>query len=220
MIKTPLPDMVCVREDADAPELLELVRASGFSKLPVRAIDGDEVCGWVDARDVFVEGGEGTVRRWVRRPLFVSELDRVDQVLARMQERGERLAVVVDERGTTAGMLTSWDVIARIFGDIGDEDQAEREAHEPVRRLERGAYLLAGRVSVREWRDIFGVAAKLPATATVGGLVTALLGRPARVGDVVRLDNLEMEVREVGGRRVRLIELRLRDAPGAEEGAA
>ncbi len=206
-IMTPRVDMVTTYTDTDAGELVGLARRKKYSKIPVRIRETDEVVGWVDARDVFVEGQSGPVGRLMRNPVFVSELDRADQVLNKMREQKTRLAIVVDERGATVGMVTLWDVLSEIFGEIGDEDAAPEE---PIRQVGENTFRLAANVSVREWRDLFGVADELPCTATIGGLVTALLGRAAREGDLVRLGNLQMRVMRVHKRRIAEIELRLR----------
>jgi putative hemolysin len=214
-LMTPRPDMVTIDLDADIQMLLERARQSCHSKLPVRDPERDEITGWVDARTVLVAGGEGAVRPHVQPVTFISEFDHADQVLAEFREERIRLAIVVDERGATVGLVTRWDLVSAIFGEIGDEDI---QPEEPIQEAGSNVYLLNGNVSVREWRDLFGIVRALPPAVTVGGLVTSLLGRTAQQGDTVRLGNLEMEVLDVDRRRVTRIRLQLLDGDNSNGG--
>lgn len=210
---TPRVDAVTILDNATVGELLQTARDRGHSKLPVRNAATDEFTGWIDAREAFLRAASETdpIAPFARAPLFVSELDRADQVLARMQAERCRLAIVVDERGATEGLLTPADVAAEIIGEIGDEDAPPEEA---VREDGENAYLVSGGVSVRDWRNLFGVAMPLPRAATLGGLATALLGRPPRRGDAVNLGNVRMEVCATAKRRVRSLRVTL--APESE----
>jgi CBS domain containing-hemolysin-like protein len=172
----------------------------------VRDPESEEIVGWVDARELFVSSASGPIGPHVKKPFFVSEFDRADRMLQLFRQKTIRLAVVVDERGETMGVATLSDVVAEIFGEIGDEDLP---AEEPIREVGEASYILAGDVSVRDWRNLVRIAESIPQTATVGGLVTALLGRTARVGDEVELGNLHMEVLGMHGRRISEIRLTL-----------
>ncbi len=211
-IMTPRVDVVSIPLGGEAAELLALAREANHSKIPVRDPRTDEYVGWVDAREVFVAAAEGPLKSFIRKPLILSEFDHADQALQTFLATRARLAVVVDERGSTAGILALRDILSEIFGEIVDEDE---EGVEPIVAEGDDAYLLDGRVSVREWRTLFGVVRELPRVATVGGLVVALLGRPPRVGDRVRLGNLVMDVREVHRRRVRTVRLLLQNGGAA-----
>lgn len=203
-LMTPRVDVVSVPTGASAEDMLHIARNSGHSKLPVRDTRTDEYIGWIDARGVFIREDASVSERDRLPPVYVSELDRADQVLVRFRKERLRLAIVVDERGGSEGILTLNDLVGVIFGGLGDEDELPAE---PVREVGENAYLLSGDVSVREWRTLFGFGSDLPSVATVGGLVSALLGRMPRVGDRVRLGNLSMEVTRTARRRV--IEIRL-----------
>ncbi len=209
---TPRVDVRAIGEDATVNELLYLARATGHSKLPVRCSETGEFTGWVDAREIFLDDPDGAITSYIHRPLYLSELDRGEHALQQLRESRARLAIVVDERGATEGILTLPDVLAEIFGTLGDEGPPQQD---PVQEDGENAYILSGDLSVREWRNLFGVAHELPGTATVGGLLTALLGRPPLVGDKVRLGNLNMEAVQVTRRRVRMIRITLE--PGASK---
>ncbi len=207
-ILTPRMDVIYTPATATCGELLDLAREKGHSKIPLRDLRNDEFVGWVDARELFIAGvGEAPAAAFLKEPCFVSEFDRADEVLDKFLDTQERLAFVVDEWGSTVGIVTLWDVISEIFGEIADEDETR---HDPMRDLGGGVYLLDGRVSVREWRGLFGVVVALPRAATMGGLVTALLGRSARVGDRISLGKIELTVEEVLRRRPTRLRLTLR----------
>ncbi|MEM7518929.1 MAG: transporter associated domain-containing protein [Planctomycetota bacterium] len=125
------------------------------------------------------------------------------------------MAVVVDEWGGTAGIVTLEDVFEEIVGELRVEGEARAK---PVVPLGEGAYRVAGSLSVRDWNEQFGLAFVPKEFETVGGLVTAFLGRIPRVGDEVRVSELIITVAEVRGRRV--LEVDMRAAPEAERAAA
>jgi putative hemolysin len=214
-IMTPRVDLAMIDADAPAGEAVALARRAGHSKILVRDPRADEVVSWADAREIFLAGEAGRVADHAKPPLFVSEFDRADRILHVLRERHQRLAVVVDEYGGTAGIVTVQDVVEEIVGEIGDEDAPPQE---PIRRVDDETYLLSGDVSVRDWRPFFGVGAELPNTVTVGGLATALLGRAPREGDIVRFGNVRLEILAVRRRRVETLRLTLVSA--AETGAS
>ncbi len=218
-IMTPRVDLVMIDADAPAVEAVALARREGHSKLLLRDPRSDEVVSWVDAREIFLAGESGRVSDYAKPPLFVSEFDRADRILGVLRERHQRLAVVVDEYGGTAGIVTVEDVVEEIVGEIGDEDAAPDE---PIRRVDEETYLLSGDVSVRDWRPVFGMGTDLPNTVTVGGLATALLGRAPREGDDIRFGNVRLEILSVRRRRVETLRLTLVSAgegvdPDADE---
>lgn len=192
-------------------------------KIPVLHPTRDDLAGWIDVRDVFVEhrgtpgeGGGETVESYIREFQYFSEHDRADQVLERIKGNGGDLYAVVDERGTVVGFFTLQDIMDEVLGHFG-----EHGAPPPVEIREiPGGFAVSGRLSVREWRDTFTVHSAMPKSATVGGLVVALLGRIPRVGDRVVLDNMEMTVMAVWHNRVSEVGIRLLERAGEPEAAA
>ncbi len=207
-LMTPRVDVVMVKPDTTCKAALDLARLCSYVKLPVIDPAKDVIMGWIDVRDIFVKSEAGTVKNHLRRFKFFSEHDRADQVLAKINSK--ELMAVVDERGFIVGFFTLQDIMDEILGHFGDYGNAPPEK---IRERD-GNYLLSGTVSVREWRELFNVSARTPRSSTVGGLVLALLGRPAKRGDKVRLDNLEMTVMSVWQNRVTEVMARL--APPSE----
>jgi len=117
-------------------------------------------------------------------------------------------AVVVDEWGGTAGTVTAEHLFEEIVGDLRAENEARVPAAVP---LGEGRYRIAGSLTIRDWNDRFGLAIVPMEFETVGGFVTAQLGRLPRTGDVVRAENLVLEVHEVRGRRILTVDIRVEE---------
>ncbi len=202
-VMVPRTDMVTVTVDAELDELAEVVKEYGFSRFPV--LDGgiDRVVGMALAKDlisILVEGGNGaTVRDIQRTPLYVPETKAVSDLLREMRRNGDHMAVVIDEHGGTAGLVTIEDLLEELVGEIVDEHD---EQDEWVRAKEGGVLHVDGRFPVDDLGDLLGV--KLPQEEwdTVGGLVLALAGRVPEVGETLSTHGVEFVVREVLGHRV------------------
>ncbi|MCC8190104.1 MAG: hemolysin family protein [Planctomycetes bacterium] len=214
-IMVPRMDVTPLPPGASPAEIIALARQARHCKLPVLDERQDDLAGWVDAREVYAELGgrenarEGSAESFLKEFRFFSEHDRADQVLERIKNGGGDLFAVVDERGRIIGFFTLQDIMDEVLGHFG-----ENGAPPPTEVRERdGRYVVSGRLSVKEWRELFGVAEAIPRSATVGGLVTALLGRVARPGDRVRIGNMDMTV--LGTRRNRVTEVALELVPGA-----
>ncbi len=202
-VMTPRPKIVAIPEEATLEELRRLIVASQFSRIPVYRNSIDEIVGVVHVRDLIErrhdEHAQRRVREIMRPVLHVPETKNIDDLLRELQARGEHMAVVVDEYGQTAGIVTLEDVLEEIVGEIRDE-------HEPVVDVVEegnGRYLLSGGVDVDRLRELF--AFRKPEgleSTTVGGMVCELLGRVPKPGDVVELNGLRLEVLLSDERRV------------------
>lgn len=208
-------DVISARENESAATILLRARETGHSKMPVRCADSDEYIGWLDARDLLHREGEFDIRSVMRRTAYLSELDRLDQALEHFRQSGDRLMVVVDERGAGEGILTMTNIMSQIFGHIAHEDS--HPADDPISQDGENCYRLDGGLSIREWRSHFGIAEDLPSVATLGGLVTALLGRTPHLGDTVHLRNLSFEITRMSGRRILEVCLTLLPPPATGE---
>jgi CBS domain containing-hemolysin-like protein len=121
------------------------------------------------------------------------------------------MAIVVDEYGGTAGLVTLEDAVEEIVGELLAPDEAPPE---PVKPIGPGEYLLSGDLSVNEWSDVFGVDLQAERISTIGGLAMSLLGRVPKVGDLVRTGNLEFTVESVARHRVQRLRVRLLEEVG------
>lgn len=186
--------------------------ARRLSWLPVVDGSADKVVGRVRVRDL-LQRRERPIRRMVMPVKFVPEVASALDLLQTLREDRTSEAVVVDEWGGTAGFVTAEDVFEEIVGDLRTEDEARVPAVVP---LGEGRYRVAGGLAIRDWNDAFGLKVVPREFETVGGFVTALLGRIPRAGDEVRAGDLEMEVHEVRGRRVTTVDIGVRERAGTE----
>lgn len=191
--------------DADLPVAVAVTTAleAGRTRLPVRNVERDEWIGWIDARMLALENATGRADQWLRPPVYLSDLDRADQALAKLRQAGTAMGFVVDERGVIEGVVTFSDLLAELFGALGDEEVDANNAF----REEDGGYVMPGTASVRDWKAYFDTTADddWPDCATLGGLVTYLLGRSPRAGESVDWRGMRMTVRTMHGRRPREI---------------
>ena len=203
-IMTPRVDAVAVDADADIADLLALARQSRHSKIPVRESGLDQFLGWVDDREFFFSETDLPLRARLKPLFYLSEFSTAEKALKCFLEQDAVMAVVVDEHGADVGILVLTDIMAEIFGEFGE---GGTPAVEPVRQESENVYLLDGGLSVRELQNLVGTAVRLPGVASVGGLVTAMLGRTAKIGDRVTLGEFILTVTETARRRPTVLKL-------------
>lgn len=191
--------------ETDPREVLARALERRQTWLPV--VDGtpDRVLGRVHIREILRRGGKG-LGEFVRPVKFVPEVASALDLLHELQSEHSSEAVVVDEWGGTAGFVTAEEIFATLVGTSGSEGSPEVKA---VERLEDGRYRVAGGLSVRDWNEAFGQSVVPREFETVGGLVTALLGRIPRTGDEARLPGLSLVVSGMRGRRVATVDIGL-----------
>jgi len=207
-IMTPRVDMHAVSLDADRTTVAELAGRARLTRLPVCGERGaDDIVGVLQVKRYLLDprGAATPLGDWIRPARFVPELASVEQLLEDFRESGTDLALVVDEYGGTAGVVAIEDCVEEIVGDIVAPDE---EPMPPPRQVGLGVWQVAGEMSLRQWAAAFGDRLD-SAASTLGGLVLERLGRPAAVGDRVRLANVEFEVREIRGSRIRSLEARI-----------
>jgi CBS domain containing-hemolysin-like protein len=226
-IMVPRPDMVTVAEDATLAEVVDLAVEHGYSRIPVRdPEDEDTIVGVVYAKDLLRRlATEPDRTRWgdlVRRPTFVPETKRCDDLLRDLQEAAVHLAIVVDEYGEIVGLVTIEDILEEIVGEIVDEHDREEPL---VELLEDGSMRVDARLGVDDLNELLGADLPEEGWDTVGGLVFGTLGRVPVVGESVELDGFTITVEHVQGRRVGKVLVAHRTPPTeveapVEDGAA
>lgn len=194
--------------DLNAPPdgLRELMRKTRRKKIPVYDGDIDNIVGLVYAKVLFL-APDAPLKDLVMPVRFVPEVATGEQLLHHFRNTRTQLAVVVDEYGGIAGLVTLEDVLEEIVGEIHDPE--ERLATPEIVRLSDTEYEISGKLGVHYWAETFGLPRLSERIATVGGLVAARLGRPPRVADVVRLVNVELKITSVHRRRAERLRLRL-----------
>ncbi|MFH1747682.1 MAG: hemolysin family protein [Planctomycetota bacterium] len=192
--------------------LRELIRSTRLKKIPVYDQSMDNIVGLVYAKMLFLNPDRPLAE--VIMPVhFVPEVATCEQLLHHFRQTRTQLAIAVDEYGGMAGLVTLEDVLEEIVGELSDPEEEPTESE--IHQLSDNEYDISGLLDVRYWAETFGLEPLAERVATVGGLVTARLGRPAQVGDLVRLGNIELTVRSLHRRRIERLRLRLLDtAPG------
>lgn len=219
-IMIPRVDMVAIDIHQPPHKLRELILEADLTKFIACDGDIDHVLGVIYARQFLLAHRlepNLTLRRLVRGVRFVPEIQRVDELLEDFRKSRTNLAIAVDEYGGTAGLITIKDIVEQMVGDL-DMDEAPGEGDgTPAESLGDGSWRVSGGLSVHDWAEAFGATALPPRVSTVGGLVTALLGRAPRVGDVVTVANLQITVEDVDGLRIQNVVLRLQDDDGSAQ---
>jgi putative hemolysin len=202
-VMVPRPDMVAVEARASVSDALELVMSAGYSRIPVYEQGIDDIAGILYAKDLMKAVREGRAEEQVRdlaRPArFVPETKRVAELMPEMQKSKTHMAIVVDEHGGTAGIVTLEDLLEELVGEIVDEYDVEEP---PVEPLPDGGVRVSARMPIDELNDL--VAADFPEGDydTVGGLVYFLLGHVPAEGETVDYDGHRLHAERVQGRRI------------------
>jgi CBS domain containing-hemolysin-like protein len=220
-VMTPRPDIVAVPVTVKLDELVETVRRSGYSRLPVYRASLDNIVGIALVKDLLplAAGGDRAdfdVSRIMREPYFVPDTKSVDDLLAEFRRLKIHMAIVVDEFGGTDGLVTLEDLIEEIVGEIYDEHDVARPM---FMRTARGEPLIDGGAPIDEVNEQFGLALPHEDYDTLGGFILGELGKVPQRGDAVSVAGAELVVERVDDRRVRLVRLVKRgDGPAGSRG--
>jgi CBS domain containing-hemolysin-like protein len=203
-VLVPRTDMITLSATASAASALDLVLEAGRSRIPVLGEGIDNVEGVLYARELLQlmdeEGDESTpVSELMRSPYFVPETKRVSELLREMQASQIHLAIVVDEFGGTAGLVTIEDLLEELVGEIADEYDEEKPM---VTHLGEGSYLIDARLGIDELGQLIGTELPDEEWDTVGGLILGLAGRVPREGETFELKEHLFTADRVQGRRV------------------
>ncbi|HUR34686.1 MAG TPA: hemolysin family protein [Vicinamibacterales bacterium] len=217
-IMTPRPDIVAVRDDATVGDLLALFREQEYSRFPVYKDSLDNIAGFVFVKDLvkFQQRDDSRPIRPLLRPaVIVPESKRVPELLKQFQRQQTQVAVVVDEYGGTAGLVTIEDMLEEIVGEIRDEYDVETES---IVDEGGGRFLFNGKVDIDEVAQRLNVQIPREGFETVGGFLITHLGRVPSVGEQVDIDGMHVEVLEVDRRRVSKVRITRREAAMAPDG--
>jgi CBS domain containing-hemolysin-like protein len=221
-IMVPRIDMVAVEESTPIPDVIRVIQEQGHSRLPVYHDQVDNIVGFLYIKDLITNHDRLDVvqlRDLVRPAYFVPETKRVDELLAEMRSRRLYLAIVVDEYGGTAGLVTMEDVIEEVVGEIHDELD---EPQPLLSSVGDGSFRVDAKVNLDDFNARLGV--RLPADEydTLGGFLYALAGKIPAAGDRFEHEGLEFTIGSVRGKRITQVQVRplrsqLADgSPGAE----
>ena len=201
-VMTPRPDIVAIEHTATVAQLLSLFRDQQYSRIPVFNGTLDNVQGFVFIKDFMLKPGAsqtGPITPYARAAHFVPETKRVPDLLKEFQRKRLQSAIVVDEYGGTAGLVTVEDLLEEIVGEIRDEYDVEVER---IVDEGHGKFLFSGSVHVEEMANLMKVEIEGHGFETVGGFLLSRLGRVPAVGEHLEVDGLDVEVVETEQRRI------------------
>jgi CBS domain containing-hemolysin-like protein len=221
-VMVPRPDMVAVEGGARVADVIEVAMAAGYSRIPVFEQGIDDIIGVVYMKDLMRAEREGKadepVRNLVREAHFVPETKRVSELMREMQREKFHMAIVVDEYGGTAGLVTLEDLIEELVGEIVDEFDVE-EAQ--IERLPGDNYRVNARMPVDEVNELLHADLPTGDFDTIGGLLFSLLGHVPAEGEAVQVDGYRLVAEKVQGRRIGRVRIeRVAEAPVEEASPA
>lgn len=220
-IMVPRIDVAAAEVSATVGDVAAIVTERGFSRVPIYRENIDDIVGIVYAKDLLramADGGrDRPVSDLIREAYFIPESKRLDELLTEMQARRTHMAIVVDEYGGTAGIVTIEDLLEEIVGEIEDEYDVARPSIEVISPDE---VVLDAGTSTDVLRELFGVNVDSEDFDTIGGFLIHHLGRLPAVGDEVEVEGLTLRVLSMSGRRVRRLRVSRQATNQREEVAA
>ncbi|MEO8216745.1 MAG: hemolysin family protein [Acidobacteriota bacterium] len=201
-LMTPRIDMLAFDVENSMEELARLFNESKYSRIPIYEKNVDKIIGIVHVKDVFdvyLKDGTMTVRELARPAYFIQETKKVAELLREFQIEHQQIAIVLDEYGGTAGIVSIEDVIEEIVGEISDEHEDEEQT---LVQIDDANYLVNGMVKVEELEDLFGVELSGENYETVAGLIFTESGRVPKTGDVIRKGGLLFGVERADRKRI------------------
>jgi hemolysin (HlyC) family protein len=212
-IMIPRPQMVVVRRNDPLEQILPLVTESAHSRFPVIGDDRGEVVGLLLAKDLLAycvrdeERRRFNVREVLRAAVFVPESKRLNVLLKELRASRNHMAIVVDEYGSAAGLVTIEDVLEQIVGEIEDEHDFDEAA--PIFKRSESEYTLKAHTPIDELNDYLGSDFREDEFDTIGGLVVNALGHVPKRGESVDIGRYRFKVMRADSRRVHLLSLRV-----------
>ena len=212
---TPRPDLVAIPAEATLGELRAQFREQGYSRVPVFQDNLDNILGIVFMKDLLLSptaADSELVTAHMRPATFAPETKRVPELLREFQRRQIQAAIVVDEYGGTAGLVTIEDMLEEIVGEIRDEYDVETD---PIVEESDGVFVFSAKVDIDTAAERLGIDIERDGFETVGGFIVTHLGRVPVPGEKVDIGDVEVEVLEAERRRVHKVRLRRKVAADA-----
>ena len=206
-VMTPRPDVVAIEDTATIGDLRALFREQEYSRFPVYKENLDNIAGFVFVKDLILIGAFDDARpasSLLRPALVVPETKRVSELLKMFQLGQQQCAIVVDEYGGTAGLVTAEDLLEEIVGEIRDEYDVESE---PIVDEGNGSFLFSGKVDIDEVVERLKIPIEREGFETVGGFLLSNIGRLPAVGERFDIDGLSVEVIDAERRRINKVRI-------------
>ncbi len=201
-VMIPRTDMTCLASDITFEEFDALISENQYTRYPVYEENLDHITGIIHIKDLYeqtLKKEEFCITKLIRPVLLVPETMTMDNLIREFQKKHIQMAIVIDEFGGTAGLITLEDVLEEIFGEVQDEFDAEEA---DIKQVAENTYHANAMMRLDEINELFGIEILDEDVDTIGGFVVKLLGRIAQVEDVTEFENLEFQVKEIDGARI------------------
>ena len=202
-VMVPRIDIVCVEISADLSKVIEELKKAGHSRIPVYEERIDNIRGVLYAKDILVLLSEDSssfeLMSILRKPYFIPEYKRIDELLREFQANRIHMAIVVDEYGGTAGLVTIEDIMEEVFGEILDEYDKEALL---VKKLDDNSYLLDARIPIDDLNELLDTAFEDDGYESLGGMIYSLMGKIPRQHDAAELSGYKFTVEQVRAQRI------------------
>jgi len=206
-VMTSRVDMVAIEINTELSQIIKTIKKTGFSRLPVYQEQIDNIVGILYAKDIirFLRNRSARkkfdIKKFLKEPIFVPETMRLETLLQEFKQRKMHIAIVVDEFGGTAGLVTLQDIITEIFGEI------EKEKEKTFEKIKDNEFLLDAGLSIEEVNELLGINLKTTKSDydTIGGFILDVTGKIPREKDVINYENLKFTIEKVENRRIKKI---------------
>ena len=211
-IMTPRTDIIAIEVNSDLNSILETITTAGHTRLPVYEENIDNITGFIYAKDLLSHIGKDTadfkLRDKLRQPYFVPETKPLRELLHEFQNRKQHIAVVLDEYGGTAGIVTIEDILEELVGEITDE--YEEKPPKPIKRIDKNTLVIDARTYIDDLNDQCQL--NLPEDEdydTVGGFVFSHLGYIPKTGEIFDYEDLRFTITSAETRRIKRLKIQL-----------
>jgi putative hemolysin len=220
-IMLPRPDMICADQNSNIDQIRELVKKSGHSRIPIYKGNIDNITGIIHVKDLFLKEAQGekitNLSQLARKAYFIPETKKIDELLREFKRDKNHMAIVVDEYGGTAGLVTLEDILEEIVGEIQDEYDMEVP---PIQKLNDRTYRVDANVSIENLNEELGTKIAQEGFETVGGFIYDLVGSAPEQGKVLEYKSAHVElkivVEKVIGQRIKTVKVTLAPTPASE----
>lgn len=220
-IMVPRTDTVYAPSETKLSQIIQIIIDSGHSRIPIYQDNIDNIIGTLHAKDLLPYWGtdDMAIRDIMRPPYFIPETKKISEVLQDLRDNKSHMAIVIDEYGGTAGILTLEDIIEEIIGEVMDEYDAEQKL---IIEHEDGSISVNARLDVEKLEDFLKVDLPEGDFESVGGFIISLIGKVPEVNEKVIYDDLEIVIeaatsRKIDRVRIRKLDQEVRESPPVEE---
>jgi CBS domain containing-hemolysin-like protein len=208
-VMIPRTDIVAIPSDAPIGEIIDQVTRHGYTRIPVYDGSVDNIIGILNVKDLLrlwsMPVGEADLKPLLRKPYFIPETKNIHLLLHELKGERQHMAIVIDEYGGTAGLVTLEDLIEEIVGEIRDEHDADETG---LVELPDGSVLVDSRIEIEKVEERFGVTLPDGKYETLAGFILHLIRKIPLTGDVVRHDDLEMVIASATERSIKKVKIR------------